>query len=71
MKNGIGKMSLSWKIAITSRLDRNFLNLNILDMIGFVSEYAKVLSSNLISVGKHDLTNGSWKVWGKLISSTP
>ena len=69
MKNDIGKMVLSWKMALTSRLDTNSLKLNILDMIGFVSEYAKVLPSNLTSVGKHDLTNGSWKIWGKSISS--
>ena len=63
-----GKIVLSWKR--TSRLETHLLKSNILDLIKFVSEYTTVGSSNLISIGKYAFTDGSWKIWGTLISST-
>ena len=40
-----------------------------MDLIGFVSEYITVGSSNLISAGKINFTDQSWKVWGTSMSS--
>ena len=53
-----GKKVWSWTKILTSRLETNSLKLNILDLIGIVSKYATVGSSNLKSVGKH--TDGWW-----------
>ena len=52
---------LSWRKALTSRLKTNLLKLNIFDLIGFVSEYTTVGSSNLISIGKPAFADGSGK----------
>ena len=40
-----------------------------MDLIGFVSEYTTAGSSNLISAGKINFTDQSWKVWGTSMSS--
>ena len=53
--------------ALTSRLETNLLF--ILDLIGFVSEYATV--GLLVSVGKHAFTKGSCIIWTSLMSSKP
>ena len=45
-----------------SRLEMILLKLNILNLVGFVNEYTATGSSNLISVGKHTFTDGSWKI---------
>ena len=38
-------------MALTSRLETNLSKINILDLTGFVNDYATVGSSNLILVG--------------------
>ena len=65
-----GKMVLSWIKTSSSRLKTNLSKLNILNLIGMVIEYTTVWSSNLMSVGKHAVTDESWKIWGTLMSST-
>ena len=57
-------MVLSWRKTLISVLETNLLQLNILDLIWFVSEYTTVGSSNLISLGKHVFADGSWKLRG-------
>ena len=52
------------KKTLISVLETNLLQLNILDLIWFVSEYTTVGSSNFISLGKHAFADGSWKLRG-------
>ena len=59
-----GKMVLSWRKTLIFVLETNWLQLNILDLIWFVSKYTTVGSSNLISLGKHAFADGSWKLRG-------
>lgn len=63
-------MELSWRNALTSRLRINLLKLNVLDLLGLVSEQTKVGSSDLTSVCKLAFTDGSWKIRNAIISST-
>lgn len=65
-----GKMVLSWRKTLTSILETHLLKWNILDLIGFVSEYRTVGSPNLILVGKNAFTNGSSKILCTLMNST-
>ena len=53
--------------SVTSRLERNLLKLNVLDLIGFVSKYTTVGSSNFISIGKDAFPDRSWKIWGTVM----
>ena len=46
-----GKIVLSLKMALISRLETNISKINILDLTGFVNDYTTVGPSNLISVG--------------------
>ena len=48
--------------SVTSRLERNLLKLNVLDLIGFVSKYTTVGSSNFIWIGKDAFPDRSWKI---------
>ena len=56
------RMVLTLGKTLTSRLETSLLKLNILNLIGFVSYYATVGSSNLTSVGKHDFTERLYKL---------
>ena len=42
--------------------ETNLSKWNILELIGFVSKYRTVESSNLISVGKDAFTDRPWKI---------
>ena len=54
--------------ALTSRLETYLSKLNILEPIGFTSEYKTVESSNLLSTDEYAFTDGSSKIWGQLMS---
>ena len=63
-------MVLYWRKALISRLETNFIKLNILDVIGFVNECARVGSSDLISVDIMLSLMDHEKYSGTLMSST-
>ena len=64
-------MVLLWTEALASTLETNLSKLNILDLVGFVSEYRTKRLPSLISAGKHAFTDTSWKIWSTLMSSIP
>ena len=65
-----GKMLLFRRKPLTSRLEEK-IKIKYSDPIRFVIRCITAESSNLISLVKHAFTNGSWKKWLILMSSTP